>query len=215
MRFIMRIVFRCLTILTLVFLAATPIFSSAAAPLNESATPSIAFTPLRLEAESGQWEEMTLPAVQQGLLRMGEKDVISADIDDALILPPEKRPVLLVLQKIGFEQEHAGDDPAGDEGVIRPVDAIGHLLRAGADPRHKGEVGIGMAAEDIVQPFENLLPAYQLWKRPVQEIVGRGPGDDLTVAGPAARADGNPIGILPGELLQRSSRVPLLRPSDS
>ncbi len=151
----------------------------------------------------------------QGLLRMGEKDVISADIDDALILPPEKRPVLLVLQKIGFEQEHAGDDPAGDEGVIRPVDAIGHLLRAGADPRHKGEVGIGMAAEDIVQPFENLLPAYQLWKRPVQEIVGRGPGDDLTVAGPAARADGNAIGILPGELLQRSSRVPLLRPSDS
>jgi len=56
----MRIVFRCLTILTLVFLAATPTFSSAAAPLNESATPSIAFTPLRLEAESGQYEEMTL-----------------------------------------------------------------------------------------------------------------------------------------------------------
>jgi beta-lactamase superfamily II metal-dependent hydrolase len=55
----MRNTLRWATILTLVFLAATPIFSSPATALNESPSSSTTFTPLRLEAESGQYEEMT------------------------------------------------------------------------------------------------------------------------------------------------------------
>ena len=44
-----------------------------------------------------------------------QKDIICANIDDAFILPPQKWPVFLVLQKVGLEQKHAGNNAAGNE----------------------------------------------------------------------------------------------------
>ena len=53
--------------------------------------------------------------VQKFAGSIDEKNIIGADINDAFILAPEEWPIFFVLQKVGFQQEHSGNDSACDK----------------------------------------------------------------------------------------------------
>jgi hypothetical protein len=87
--------------------------------------------------------------VHKMLNRIREEYIIGANIDHTFILAPEERPILLVLQEVGFQQEHTGNDSAGDEGKIRPVTPICSLLRTRSDTGNKGDIRIRVATKNI------------------------------------------------------------------
>jgi len=53
--------------------------------------------------------------VQQLICRMHKQDVTRAEVDDVLVLAPEEGPIFFVLWEVGFQDQDAWDDAAGDE----------------------------------------------------------------------------------------------------
>src|SRR5690606_28129200 len=83
---------------------------------------------LRPAAGSTDRPRFRLLTRRQVLRRVRQVDVAGAEVDDVLVLAPEKRPVLLVLREIGLEHQHARHDAACDEAEVGPVHGVGHLL---------------------------------------------------------------------------------------
>ena len=113
-------------------------------------------------------------SIQEVVDIIREKDVIGTNINDTFILAPEKRPVLLVLQKVGLGQEYARIDAAGR--LLRQM--LLHqqqLLRLAEAPGIEPiEVDAGCqilrVERDIIVPGV-LLPINECFNHPPQHIV--------------------------------------------
>ena len=100
-------------------------------------------------------------------------DILRIATYRTLVLSPEERPVVIVLEVIWLAEEQAWSHITRDEREVGSVVPIEHSLRAGSThSRHEWIVVVWVAAKDPVGSAIDIIPTNDVWEIQISKADG-------------------------------------------